>query len=70
MAENSEFMNWALGQMKEAGMPAPGDEKKAHEGSQSITPSKDANQPVDLNKKPTIQPGHPGSTSPGFKGYQ
>jgi len=42
----------------------------AHEGSKSAPPSKDSNQPVDLNRGKSILPGQPGSTPPGFKGYQ
>jgi hypothetical protein len=64
------FIEWALGRMKEAGFPDPGEVKGSHEGSQSQTPKRDANQPVDLNRKKTILPGEPGSTPPGFRGYQ
>ena len=55
--------------------PPQGEEKRAHEGSQSTapskdTPSKDYNQPVDLNRGKTVLPGQPGSTPPGFKEYE
>ena len=47
--------------------PPQGEEKRAHEGSQSKSP-RDSNQAVDLNKKKTVLPGEPGSTSEGFRG--
>lgn len=50
--------------------PPMGENKRAHEGSQSNPPVKngDANQPVDLDRKKTVLPGDEGSTSPGFRG--